>query len=484
MAGFLAFPNELKDIIGLSNQDLIQLSQTSKSFRYEFQPLLFKRVSLQWVANTIPPPISGFLEAILRSPQNAEMVQELRLSAKGYERWKKPKLDYVNNAAKALLDMVLHNMHTSGLLDENTQADHNLLDIVITTIIVHCPNLKVLHIGTEFLHKNVFLPRVLQRLDDVRHGIATHSYKVLRKVEEVSLLPECSYGSGSPWPEFPFASYLPFLRSPSLKTVTGRFSDCELSSDVWPTRDLPMHALRKLDLRETPVGSSTLTSLLAQTPRLESLQYDYLSGSRDGIHLLSCTQLRDALRSIAGTLVNLTISSPHSSHEGIGSLRFLENLTKLEIPLSILLGWQNEAGLRLAVALPASLKDLCLRDDNIDCKGMMWWEEQTIEEVRHWMMMRTKGISTPHVRRFGYRMCQDLASQWYGHDIKSLMKTCKLEGLECWYERADLQGMETELDAENYMLSTRRYCWRGYGRWNDDVAVTLLQNREGDSAYE
>jgi hypothetical protein len=514
MAGFLALPNELKDLMELSPQDLSRLSRTSKLFRREFLPLLFKRVSLHWEVQGRAPPIYSLLEAILQSPKNAEMVQELHLHAHGYPAYLdfsgregdassghmedvilfKPKVDNVTSEAKALLDTALHNMPTSGMLDENVPDENDELDVVVTIIIVHCPNLKVLQMSIEFLHKNTFLPRVLQSLVNVRSGNATYGQGALGKLENVRLLPTDS--SRRNW-----------LDLPSLTTLSGCFSDRkqQLILNNSPRNRLtsvpPICALRRFDLHKTLAGSNVLTFLLAQMPHLESLKYDYRPEKNDS-DPLDCTQLQSALSSVAGTLRDLTISTSLVSsrldddmfpgeyllnHRGTGSLGFLKHLTKLEISLAILLGWKDTAGLRLAVALPANLKELCLRDDDIEREKMMWWEEQTIEEVRHWMGLKAKGISTPHVRRFGYRMCSALYQQWERGDLGELMDICESEGLECWYEREDKdnnglkcwygrqdEGNDDGLRIENYMISKERYRQRGYGSWDREVGKRLV----------
>jgi hypothetical protein len=222
-----------------------------------------------------------------------------------------------------------------------------------------------------------------------------------------------------------------------------------------------------------------LAFLLAQMPRLESLRYDYKQAAK--IYLLDCTQLQSALRSVRGTLRELTISFEAFSsgradarrldeyllnHRGTGSLGFLTHLTKLELPLAILLGWKDAAGVRLANVLPPDLVELCLRDDAIDCIEMMWWEERTIEEVRHWMALKVEGTSTPRLKRFGYRMCRLLWQQWRLEDLKTLLSICESGGVEAWYERA----FSVEVDhPDTYVDYTSNCRERGYGRWDSDL---------------
>lgn len=93
---------------------------------------------------------------------------------------------------------------------------------------------------------------------------------------------------------------------------------------------------------------------------------------------------------------------------GVGSLAFLFRLTKLEIALPTLLGWEGNAGLGLKDALPFSLEDLCIRDDCNSQTGNAFDEERTIEEIRCWIESKAYMHCTPNLKCLGLRLCTSI----------------------------------------------------------------------------
>jgi len=134
MAGYLALPNELKNAIELSQQDLSRLSRTSKSMHKAILPQLYKCISLKWEAFKAPPRISALLQACMRSLGTAKHVQELRFYGKGYRERidnperklrptqknvpqyifePKPKADRAITGSKPLLEKAMRDMRLS-----------------------------------------------------------------------------------------------------------------------------------------------------------------------------------------------------------------------------------------------------------------------------------------------------------------------------------------------------------------------------------
>lgn len=411
MAGFSALSNELLDLVPLSPVHLSRLSQTSKTMHHAFLPRLYKRVSLHWEALKPAPPILSLLRTILSSPDIATMVEELHLSAKRYgtsikapEREanvhrfpdKKSKYSSEDKPSVGPLDsetegLVLEALHSMQLLDTKDMPKHDLLDFVIFVLSARCNNLKVLHLDLEFLHRNTFLPRVLSQLLNVKQKGLSNAHEALTRLVKVQL--DTTTLSWALWRkiDFPFSSYIPFLYLPSLETFSAPFSDHrntrwshlrDQSPREWPTSTPPVSILRKLDLCHAFIDPTALTFLLAELPHLEILKYDL---HRNCVLLLDCIELRHALVSVSRTLRELTISydvlvteayevaDNPMNHQGIGSLRFLSRLTRLEIALPLLLGWRDTARLRLVDALPGSLEEFCLRDDCTDYVHNMWW---------------------------------------------------------------------------------------------------------------
>lgn len=214
----------------------------------------------------------------------------------------------------------------------------------------------------------------------------------------------------------------------------------------WPTTTAPVCTVHTLGLYRTRARPATLALILAQTPHLRSLHYNFWCGWDEK---LDCTELRNALESISHTLTELNISfEPFGTQaeavdeisnwiidkQGLGSLVFLSHLTKLEIALPILLRWDGD-GLGLEDVLPSSLEELCLTDDCIHYYKMIWDEERTIEEVRRWLENKAWKKCTPNLKRFGLRLCHATIEEWDLQSRNTLMDICRREGLDSWYEK-------------------------------------------------
>lgn len=84
MAGYLALPEEIKDLIVLSSRDLSCLSRTSKAMHKVLLPRLYSQMSLRWEAFKSPPRVLSLLKALAQAPDLAEKVEELSFYGENY----------------------------------------------------------------------------------------------------------------------------------------------------------------------------------------------------------------------------------------------------------------------------------------------------------------------------------------------------------------------------------------------------------------
>jgi hypothetical protein len=196
-----------------------------------------------------------------------------------------------------------------------------------------------------------------------------------------------------------------------------------------------------------------LSFILAQTPHLQSLHYEYCPWLEAWPEeRLDCLEVRRALESLSRTLTELTISlNPFSSRadgveeggvwikggRGIGSLAFLSRLTKLEIALPILLSWEGDTGLGLKDVLPSSLEDMCIRDDCISHEGNVFYEERTTEEVQCWIGSKVWRRCTPNLKCVGLRLSTSTGDDWSKESRKTIMNVCEQENLKFWFVKLD-----------------------------------------------
>lgn len=473
MARYLALPNELKDLIPLSNQDIARLSQTSKAMRAALVPRLYKRISMHWEAFETPPPISGVVMAILRSPDIAESVEEIDLCGKNYRESfynpdyrgrfekpgtpeyfceKKPKLDRSFPDCIPLLEKATHSMKLSQKQYKWILGSEDALDFVIAAVIVHCPNLKVLHLDSAFVQENRFLGWVLSHYLGIYTG---DSPSVLTKLEKVQIAKHVSWkdlkyrqgvGIGT------LLSCLPFFYIPSLEVFSVPLPNAGFVttlSDLWSYKVLPISNIQRLDLHHTRLKTLALTYLLAQTPRLKSLVYDHWYFGGDPGSRYDCTELRRALELVGHTLEELVISvEPYDGEcpdriseatylkddKGLESLSFMLCLIKLETSLPILLGWTKNPNLRLGDSLPRSLEEFCIRDDFVKLDPETEQPEEITAQIRGWLETKAWKKSTPNIKEIRLTL-RDYYNEWSLEARKTVVGIGETEGLQCWYDK-------------------------------------------------
>jgi hypothetical protein len=337
--------------------------------------------------------------------------------------------------------------------------DQDTLDTMIATIIVSCPNLKVLHLHSLFLFQNTVLSKVLYHFVSRNPG---GSAPALRKLERVYLSQEPSFWCKTERRllEVQLSPYLSFFHLPSLRFFFASLPDRKESVDRacpsdWPTSRLTVCAIRKLILPASRAQPTTLAFIIKQTPHLRSLIYDHCTKER-----VDCMELRHALKFVSHTLTELVIaissygcrsrvgerSSWTEGAQGIGSLAFLSHLTKLEIALPILLNWRGDGGMKLKDVLPYTLEDFCIRDDFVDSDGNAFDEFQTVEEIQNWIGSKVWQRCTPNLKRVGLRLDQSVDLHWLKEPRNKIRNICEMEMLDFWFakQEPDLEFDEVE----------------------------------------
>ncbi|KAJ8118850.1 hypothetical protein OPT61_g236 [Boeremia exigua] len=480
MAGYLALPSEIKDLIVLLPCDLSRLSRTSKAMRRALLPRLYRSISLRWEAFKPPPRISSLCKALAQVPSLAEAVEELYFYGENYltrvESVKeehipyqrkitsylvdaKPKASTEDNRLEPMLQIAKRNIRLSQAEWMLVLDGQNTPDVMIAAIITLCPNLRVLHLDSGFLNQNTVLPMIIHyHLLNIDHVCSTPA---LMKLKKVHLGQDLLIWNSTRLElfKFPIAACLPYFYLPSLESFSAPLPNItEVSGDsahpsLWPTATLPVCSVRTLDLHTSRATAATLGVILAQTPHLQSLHYEYWPWlEARTTERLNCIGVRRALEPLSDTLTDLTITLKPFSTEadeveeagvwaeggrGLGSLTFLSRLAKLEIALPVLLGWNGDTGLSLNDGLPSSLRDMCIRDDCVSHAGNVFDEERTVEELRYWIGNKAWRKSTPNLRSFGLRLCASIGDDWGMKSRNLIMDMCEQEGLEFWFIKSD-----------------------------------------------
>jgi hypothetical protein len=480
MGGYLALPNEIRDVIVLSSRDLSCLSRTSKAMHKVLLPRLYNKISLRWEAFKSPPRVLNLLGALAQAPDLAEKVEELSFYGKNYltrvesvkqEQFPyqrkiisylvdaKPKANTDDIPTEPLLQRARRNTRLSQAEWDSVLSGQDTLDIMIAAIIVLCPNLRVLYLDSGFLNHNTVLARIIHHhfLND-DNECSTPAFMKLKKVHLGQDLSSWD-STNLKLLEFSLSACLPIFYLPSLEQLSAPLPDSTGVSGlsppttVWPTTNPPVCTVRTLDLHTSRAKAATLSFVLAQTPHLQSLHYEYCPWLEAGPEeRLDCSEVRRALEPLSHTLTGLTVSlNPFSSRadeveeegvwikggRGIGSLTFLPHLTKLEIALPVLLSWEGDTGLGLKDVLPFSLEDICIRDDCISHTGNVFDEERIIEEVQCWIGSKAWRKCTPNLKCVGLRLCASIGDDWSKESRKTIREVCEQEGLEFWFVKLD-----------------------------------------------
>lgn len=330
MAGFLALPIEIMDLVVLSPQDLSSLSRTSKAMRQVLLPRLYNQISLRWETFKSPPRVSSLLEALAQTSDLAEKVEKLAFcdrefltrvarvkeEQRPYQRSilsyvvdAKPKVNAYDVRIEPFLQRARRNTRLSQLEWDSVLHGQDTLDVMTAAIIVLCPNLKVLSLDSGFLNQNTVLAKI------IRHHLLTYDKKcptpAFEKLTKVYLGQDLSTWNSTNLKllEFPISACLPFFYLPSLELLSAPLPDgTELSGlsqlpALWLTPVPSACSVRILDLHTSRAKAATLDHVLPQNPHSQSLRYEYWPWMEAWPkERLDCTEVRHALEFISHAL--------------------------------------------------------------------------------------------------------------------------------------------------------------------------------------
>ncbi|KAJ4378988.1 hypothetical protein N0V86_005865 [Didymella sp. IMI 355093] len=248
-------------------------------------------------------------------------------------------------------------------------------DALVTLVLTRLTDLRDLELGEGFLRYSLFLPQLLKRTDylfpklshvvlgdkgiDLRSSVAYMDLHLIRPMFYSSTISEFECSMTQPW----------------------RFH--------WNDSQAPRSAtLTSLTLFRTNVSRATLGELLSAAPVLKYLHFEhefvFNAATSSGPSLspyLGLDELNTALFPVRDTLeechliLRLGPGSISTTEYPLASVRFpavqgtltmlkfMPRLTKLEVPMTMLLGWHPDFAAKLEEVLPPGIIDLTLRDD-------------------------------------------------------------------------------------------------------------------------
>ncbi|KAK3300364.1 uncharacterized protein B0H64DRAFT_448562 [Chaetomium fimeti] len=385
MAPSLLFiPSEILHLIlrELRRSSLSSFGQTCKAAEAFVEPLLYRSVLLRFNdkdSQRILPnhAIHSFFRAIRQRPVRASYVETAKLLS-GTSRWGWGDLPNFP-APPDVKPLWLEALQGDGIQQQRVQEAEMLtlcaeIDVgspgaLVAILLASLPQLETLVTDVSMLEQ---LDRTL---GDVFEGLRKLKKLTIRNNLDSRILNLDIRGEG--WG----VSSLPRLEH--LSTVFQREDDTSVAHANLP-------ALRTLKLTDHLSDPSAIRELLTKTPKLERFSYFLVEDTDDlaadehyeAVHQDEWSAFATSLGSVAETLRILKISTDEAATEDyppdtmdeewmmgisarrgiIGSLTHLQNLTKLEIPMHILLGCHPHRT-NLRDTLPPGLRKLYLRDD-------------------------------------------------------------------------------------------------------------------------
>ncbi|KAJ8110136.1 hypothetical protein OPT61_g6938 [Boeremia exigua] len=249
------------------------------------------------------------------------------------------------------------------------------VDALATLVLTRLTDVRSLNLGEGFLRYSLFLPQLLKRTDylfpqlrhvtlgdkspDVRASVSYMDLNLLRPVFYSSTIAKFECSMSQPW----------------------RFQ----WNEAKPPRS---NTLTSLTLFRTNISRATLGELLSATPKLKYLHFEhelvFNASMNSGPSLapyLGLDELNTALFPVRDTLeechfiLRLSPGSISTTEYPLASVRFppvqgtltmlkfMPRLVKVEVPMTMLLGWYPNFAAKLEEVLPHGLVDLTLRDD-------------------------------------------------------------------------------------------------------------------------
>jgi hypothetical protein len=289
-------------------------------------------------------------------------------------------------------------------------------DALVTLVLTRLTDLRYLELGEGFLRYSLFLPQLLKRTDylfpklshvvlgdkaiDLRSSVAYMDLHLIRPVFYSSTISEFECSMTQPW----------------------RF--------YWNDSQAPRSAtLTSLTLFRTNISRATLGELLSAVPVLKYLHFEhefvFNAATSTGPSLspyLGLDELNTALFPVRDTLEEChlilrlgpgsisTTAYPLASvrfpavQGTLTMLKFMPRLTKVEVPMTMLLGWHPSFAPKLDEVLPQGIVDLTLRDDLVRYCPWVAPSNASKKVLRIAEYIQARAFHAPHLQSLRVRL--------------------------------------------------------------------------------
>lgn len=401
----------------LTRDDLLALSLVSREIRSLVEPLLYHAIRWSWDEPLPARRVLGLSRKILDCPELALHIRTISLisTRKVFSRtpWTPPQTDMDWDAERAEYSDVVR--QAQGLVHDARFPDpekwksaledgdpHAFVSILLSCL----HNIRSLRLDYMFVWRSGFpglmlkhalfyfpegatspLPR-FQYLEEVDYG---GNARIMEPIEE-----DVDFDTIAGYPDCEPEQFMAWFYLPSLKSLAIWLRDArDIGTSAIVDRKTNLDLLHTLILTRSTIREQDVPFLLSQAASgaLHTLHLGLAYRWGRETALLNGPELVRGLDYVAESVTNLSLGleyyPPTPGLYRIGAdeqalserlrgflLRF-RNLRKVEVPATLLVGWDETAALDIDSVLPKTVEDLCIRLD-FQGVGNMGWTEQSL----------------------------------------------------------------------------------------------------------
>lgn len=373
----------------LSAADKARVLRVCKLLQQVAEQALYTDIRLRWRFPISNISLHGLLATVVTTPAIASHVKHFQtVGPRNKNIWYGPRPLWLSDENFAIISGLARSASTAGEEEQWAEdAEHGNSDLFQALLISQLPNITQLTIGHDSCSSFRYLVKMFERVLCCKKAInglsRFHHLKRVnicvdmtsRDLEKVGCFNlDLTY--------LLLFFYLPSIRD--MRIVMRNY----LKDHAWPTTQPCTNSLTSLFLKASDCSEAFLERVLAVTPNLKSLNYDFITSKWSPVvsSYLCANDLGRALAHVKKTLEQLTLSvQVHCLHDELNeddslmcgiigslSLHEHESLVRLEVPTVVLLGQSRNRETHLAGRLPPRMRWLYLRDDMALFKTYVW----------------------------------------------------------------------------------------------------------------
>ncbi|KAF2016521.1 hypothetical protein BU24DRAFT_203674 [Aaosphaeria arxii CBS 175.79] len=459
----------------LSRKDHYSLTQTCRFLYRESGPYLYRNITFTAKNSfSCAERLVLLLRTLLEQPHLASLIRTYRLLGpqlcwNTFDPWPPADVAFPVNrwglegcSVLSKTQMLFASSQFSQLVDKEmhdspAQFKGRSKDALALMVLTRLTQLVRLEIGEGFMIYSLFLPQILRRAPELfpRLGYVILGDKKSGPEDKVSYM-----DLNLIRPIF----YTPTIQAFELSmTQPWRFD--------WKQPTAPLcENLTVLDLFRSNIHRELLAELLSTAPHLKRLSYEHdiliqvdVPGLSSPSAYTNINGLNKALSKVGPSLEQLRLTlklDPASTSleemekKGISfppiegtlvALRPMQNLSTIDIPMIMILGWVSEFAARVEEVIPACVVHLTLSDDfSSFCPWISGFNcFRKIGLIGAYIVER--GIHAPEIESFKLRMTEPRKNLWLNDAVQDLR--AQVTGSGASYDLLKEDGVET-------------HCWR------------------------